>query len=743
MAGRRYVLFALSSFVLAQTQVWAQGEAVPASPLQSQGSALEEIVVTAQKRSESLQNVPIAVTSLTADRLASVGIETTSELPLVTPGLTMVNISGNSFPHIRGIGTTALGAGFENPVSLYLDGVYIASGAASLLTLNNIAQVDVLKGPQGTLFGRNATGGLIDIKTKDPQSTVGGEVDLGYGNYNTSVAGGYLTGPLSEQLAADLAVRASTQGQGYGTNLFNGEDVYKAVRDVAVRSKWRWTPGSSTSLMFIFDYEENAGSQYTTFSNATGTKPLFGAAGPVGNWDIASDFQPNNTFQGGGVSIHLDQDVGFAELKDIAAYRRSKSALSFDGDGTTQAIQTLNPVVTDDLQFTDELQLVSSGSERLQWVLGAFYLHGDSKADPSTVLLGGPLVNFLVPPTSPFFQPFDQLSINGEQKTNSWAGYAQSTFAITPTDHLTLGVRYTEERRSLNASEDATFSSAIPGFGGMTIPALVPPVDESKTFSKATWRIALDHRFDEQILGYVSYNRGFKSGGFNPGVPTDPAYNPEALDAYEIGLKTEFFDRRVRFNSAAYYYDYKDIQVGHFVLGQIGYYNGAEAKIYGLDADFEALITRELTFTAGVAIIHDRFTNFPNAVIFTPQSFGGNATTTGSANGNRLPLTPDATFNVSLDYRRPIPVGELLFDVTESYSKGYVFAPDNILRQPVYNLVNAAISWTSPSRGFTASVWGKNLDNQVVANALLSSAIGSLASYQPPRTYGISISQKF
>jgi iron complex outermembrane receptor protein len=217
----------------------------------------------------------------------------------------------------------------------------------------------------------------------------------------------------------------------------------------------------------------------------------------------------------------------------------------------------------------------------------------------------------------------------------------------------------------------------------------------------------------------------------------------EVLDAYEIGLKTEFFDRRVRFNSAAYYYDYKDIQVGHFVLGQIGYYNGAEAKIYGLDADFEALLTRELTLTAGVAIIHDRFTNFPNAVIFTPQSFGGNATTTESANGNRLPLTPDATFNISLDYRRPLPVGELLFDITESYSKGYVFAPDNILRQPAYNLVNAAISWASPNERFTASVWGKNLDNQLVANALLSSAIGSLASYQPPRTYGVSISQKF
>jgi outer membrane receptor protein involved in Fe transport len=356
-------------------------------------------------------------------------------------------------------------------VSVYVDGVYLASGAASLRTLNNIAQVDVLKGPQGTLFGRNATGGLINITTRDPQSTFGGEANLGYGNYQTAVVGGYLTGPLSEQLTADLALRVSTQGQGYGTNLFNGEDAYRTVRDLAVRSKWRWTPGSSTSLSLIFDYEE--------------------------------------------------------------------------------------------------------------------------------------------------------------------------------------------------------------------------------------------------------------------------------LDAYEIGLKTEFLDHRIRWNTAAYYYDYKNIQVGHFVLGQIGYYNGAAAKIYGLDSDFEALITRGLTITAGVSLIHDRFTNFPNAVIFTPQPFGGNAITNGSANGNHLPLAPDATFNASIDYRHSLPVGELRLNISDSYSTGYVFAPDNILRQPSYNLVNSAISWIAPDDRFTASVWGKNLSNEIVANALLSSAIGSLATYQAPRTFGVSVTVKF
>ncbi|HWM66561.1 MAG TPA: TonB-dependent receptor [Steroidobacteraceae bacterium] len=743
MAKTKCGSLVLSILMLVHASAWAQGDSTAATAAQNQSATLQEVVVTAQKRSERLQDVPIAVTALTAERLATAGVESTTDLPLVTPGLTFVNISGNAFPHIRGIGTTAIGAGFENPVSLYVDGVYFASGAASLLTLNNVAQVEVLKGPQGTLFGRNATGGLIQVTTRDPQQVFGGEVNLGYGNYGTAVVGGYLTGPLSEQLAGDLAVRVSTQGQGYGTNLFNGKDVYRADRDVAIRSKWGWTPWGGTALSLIVDYEENAGSQDTSFSNAPGTAPLFGPPGPVGNWDIAADFQPRNLFRGGGASIRLQQDMGFAQLTNITAYRRSQTTLGFDGDGVTEPIQTLDPVKVDDLQVTEELQLTSTGSGRLQWVAGVFYIHGDSKSNPSTVALGGPLLNFAVPPTSPFFQPFDRLSIYGDQTTDSWAGYGQSTLALTDSDHLTLGVRYTTEHRHLAASELAQFAPAVPFFGGTTIDALTPPIDEGKTFARPTWRVAVDHRFSDEVLGYLSYNRGFKSGGFNPGVPTDPAYNPEVLDAYEVGLKSDLWDRRVRLNAAAFYYDYKNIQVGHFVLGQIGYYNGAAAEIYGLDADFEALITPQLTFTAGVALLHDRFTDFPNAVIFTPQSFGGNATSTGSANGNRLPLAPDATLNVSLDYRRALPVGELGLDISDSYSHGYVFAPDNILHQPAFNLVNASMSWTAPGERFTASLWGKNLSNEVVANALLASAIGSLASYRPPRTFGASVSVKF
>src|SRR6202790_3349025 len=191
---RRYTLTSLAMGALAfQATAWGQ-QAASTAPQQPSGDMLMEVIVTAQRRSENLQNVPIALTALSADQLAQAGINSTTELGLVTPALTIVNQAGNLLPHIRGIGTTAFGAGFENPIAVYVDEVYLAASDAALLTLNNIAQVEVLKGPQATLYGRNATGGLIQITTKDPQTTFSGDASLGYGNYQTVDMKAYVTG---------------------------------------------------------------------------------------------------------------------------------------------------------------------------------------------------------------------------------------------------------------------------------------------------------------------------------------------------------------------------------------------------------------------------------------------------------------------------------------------------------------------------------------------------------------------
>lgn len=747
MSSRVLMTGTLGVCVVIQSQAWGQ-QATTAPPREPE-PALAEVIVTAQKRYENLQDVPIAVSTLSADQLTTSGIQSTTELGEVTPGLTAVNQNGSILPHIRGVGTTFIGAGIENSVALYVDGVYIAAQDASLLTLNNIAQIEVLKGPQGTLYGRNATGGLINIATKDPQATFSADASLGYGNYQTALGQLYVTGPVvRDLLAADLAVSATTQGEGYGTNLFNGQDVYRTNHDIAVRSKWLFTPDDATTVRLTGDYANTTGTQYSAHQVVPGTTILFGPgtklgppAGPaIPTYDIDANFQPHNTFKGGGVSLRVDQDMDFARFTSISAYRSSRQYLAFDADATPTTLQHLE-VDLEDRQLTQELQLTSTQSGPLRWVAGAFYLHSDSDENPSSTQFGGPLLR------PPFSLPADTTTYSGT-KTSSGSIYGQSTLAVTDADHLTLGLRYTDEPRSLYATQVAELpngSTVYPLAPVHTSPFVAPPpLTQSRRFSATTWRFALDHRFSDAVLAYVSYNRGFKSGGFNATDPTQAPYEPEKLDAFEVGLKTDLWERRLRLDTSAYYYRYKDIQVSNFVAGSIVLYNGAAAVVYGMDLDLKALITPNLTLTAGVAYTHDRYTDFPNAQFYLPNPvLGGNTILTQSADGNRLPITPDATFNLIADYRHPLPAGSLGVNVTYLYSTRYVFTPDNILYQPSYSLVNATLSWTAPGEHFVVSLWGKNLGNKVVADGLISSTIGSLATYQPPRTYGFRMEAKF
>jgi iron complex outermembrane recepter protein len=697
--------------------------------------ALGEIVVTAQRRTENLQDVPVAVTALTAAELTSSGIVGTMDLPTVTPGLTMPQSSGYVTPHIRGVGTSAFGAGLENSVATYIDGVYLASAPSSIMKLADIASVEVLKGPQGTLFGRNATGGLIQIETKDPTPGFGGEASVSYGNFKSSEASAYLTGGPSDRLAADLSLLASFQGEGYGRNLFNGEDANKDTRNIAARSKWLIRPDDNSTLRIAIDYSEDYGNLYESPQIAPGTKPLYGPGSSGSPWDINSDFQPYDDYKGGGVSGRLDYDFGAVKFVDIAAYRKSRYAIGFDADLTTLPIETINPLLDRETQLSDEVQLLSNTDGRVSWVAGLYYFNAKGGYYPSEVSLGGPAEIPLGPPPAP---SIDEIQIIGDQTTRSFAGYGQATAEIADKTKLELGFRYTYERRQLNAQELGFVGSGV-GIGG-----LIPPiVGEEVSSSAPTWRLALDRQFTDDILGYVSYNRGFKSGGFNVGVPTDPAFKPERLDAYEVGLKTDLDDHRLRINSAAYFYNYSDIQVSHYVLGQIGYYNGAKAQLYGIDVDAEAQITRELRLRGGLALNHSEFTSFPNALIATPLPGGGSAIETGSATGNELPFSPRGSANLAIDYRIRIASAICDLDVTDYYSAGWFAAPDNILRQPAYNLVNASLSLSTADERRSLRLWGRNLSNAAVATGLDSSALSDLVQYQPPRTYGVTLAVKF
>jgi iron complex outermembrane recepter protein len=704
-------------------------------PSNSEPVGLEEIVVTAQKRSENLQDVPITVSVVNTELLKAGGVTDSLGLGMVVPGYQGTANIDNLLPHLRGIGNTATGPGIENSVATYVDGVYYGAAPGDLLDLDNIEQIEVLKGPQGTLFGRNATGGLLQVTTRDPTAAFGTQSAITYANYQTARGSLYVTGG-TDTLAANFSVQGTRQGQGWGTIISTGQQNDQLDRDYTLRTKVLYTPSDSTKLKLAADYHESGDSLGTFYTPAY---PPVGFPGSIGYvqanraWDSDSTFPTSNTYQGGGASATLQQDLSFAQLESITAIRKSKFTSLFDFDGGPIDAQHLSLVLRDN-QFTQEFQL-SNNTQLVKWVAGVFYFHDHNGTEPSDLTLGGPLVD-------PAF-PLTNIEVSSTETNSSVAGFAQATAEVASRTNLTVGLRYTHEDRSINGTTNGFLE------GGIPIGPLAPPADQSQTFSKPTWRLSLDHKLNDTTLGYISYNRGFKSGGFNTTIPNDPAYSPEVLDAYEIGLKTDALENRLRVNTSLFYYDYKDIQVARYETGVIGIYNGAAAKLYGLDIDLEAALGNGFSISGGTEYLHDRFTSFPNAAGSIPQPGGGFILLPGgsgpgiNAEGNELPDAPTYTAFISINKTFTLPTGPLDVNVTDSYNSGFYGEPDNFLRQPSFDLLNASLRWTSIDHRFSMRLWGNNLLNKAVASQISTFPLTYAFAYaNPPRTYGVTFMLK-
>jgi iron complex outermembrane receptor protein len=707
---------------------------VPASAAGSSGSqtpqtqsdtSIQEIVVTAQRRRENLQDVPITVQAFSAQSLEASGVTNAADLARVVPGMTMPTSAGYTLPHLRGVGITAIGPGIENSVALYVDGVYRGSSSSDAMALNNIAGLEVEKGPQGTLFGRNATGGLIQVSTKDPKAgPLSGSADLGYANYQTTSGDLYLTGG-SELIAGDIAVKASHQNQGWGVNVATGQDVNATDLDLSLRSKWLIRPTDSTKLTVIFDYADVKFST-SALQNYGNTPNIYypGGTPNLSKYDVDLDSQPKRHLQDGGVSVQLDQDLGFASFVDIVSYRRGTYRWNVDFDLGPNPYSVNTPVQVDK-QFTDELQLLSRSQSRLTWVVGLFYYYADNGYDPQIVNSSGPAVNPLKPITL-----VDNMTF---QETNSVAAYGQGSLDLGFRTKLTVGARYTNEKRGLDGLQMAYLNGVVP--------ITLANVDTSVTTHTPTWRVALDHDFTDTIHAYTTYNRGFKSGGYNVTAPTLAPYSPEKLDAYEIGLKTQFFDRSVTLNTAGFYYNYSNIQVSRFINGSPQVYNGGAAELYGLDTDLTMRITERFSVTGGFELLHTEFTNFRNADFFNSCATPYPTVCSLSATGKQLPQAPNASFTVNVDYRIPLRAGELNLDVNSSSSSGYFFAPNNEDRQGPYTLVNGSAQWANEQYQF--SVWAKNITNVIVPISVNQAPTATAVGYAAPRTFGVTVGVKF
>ena len=689
--------------------------------------AIAEVVVTAQRRSENLQKVPISVTAITGAQLARANVSTTLDLAEVTPSLTLSNSVGNIEPRIRGIGNSSAGPSVENSVATYVDGVYIASAAGTLQSLTNVQRVEVLDGPQGTLFGRNATGGLIQIITKDPVSSLSGNADVSYEAYDTTRVDFYATGGVARNIDADIAFYGSHQGDGFGTDLANDKPTYKTDVDLEARSKWIIKPTSLTTLRLSFDFSDLASSD-PSLSPVEPFQPTYGHLSTGVQSSLASNLYNtygNDPFftrlQSGGLSGRVDQIAGPITFTDILAYRRSRLGGVLDADGTPAQIieQGSNQ---DTKEFTDELQIAPTHVGKLQWIAGLYYFHLDADYDYLYTLIGAP--------------PAQSETLSAPSfTTTSVAGYGQATYEVLPDTHITGGFRYTNEFRTEQGNAGAISAK------GAVSSHLIPAAD--LTSNTPTWRLALDHQFTPSVLGYISWNRGFKSGGFNPTVVTQAPYRPEHLDDYEIGEKSTLFDGRLRFDVAGFFYNYKDIQVNTFVNDQAVIYNGAKAIDYGIDATFDASLTQNLTLSGGLVALHDRFTDFPEAVTAFVNPNETLSTREGPATGNRLPFAPTVTANLGFDYKHDIPSGRLDLFVNDLYNSGYYTQPDNFLHQGAFHQLNASLVYQPEGRPFTLKLYSRNLVDSRVADLLIVSSTGAAATYAPPTTYGFTVGLKF
>ena len=696
-------------FVLLASPVAAQS-AQASSDQADAGDQLQEILVTAQRRSERLQDVPVAVSAISGERAAAMGVSDTKSLIIAVPALDFnTNGPNGAAPFLRGVGSASALGGQESPVAMFVDGVYIYSPAGNLLSLPYVDRIEVLKGPQGTLFGRNATAGVIQITTRDPGSEPAAEATIGYGNFDTIQGSAYASTPLGSNLSANIMASGSHQGNGWGKNIVSGDDVFRGW-NWSVRSKLRWEPSAATRVILSGDYSRRKDDFGVNFTPPVGTIAVDGLGNP-GRYRTRISSKDRTDAEDYGVSLKVDQDLGSVKLLSISAYRETKNTSALDQDASSI------PLVKIDLhqpskQFSQELQLQSNGSGPLTWVLGAYYLYGKAAYRPLAVS------GLAVDPNGP--------QITVDQAVNSISGFGQGTYALTDTTHVTVGLRYTRDDYKIN--------------GTLQFPGTA--ASQKDHSSKLTYRFALDQKLATDILVYASHSRGFKSGAFNTLLYTTPSVSPEVLDATEVGLKSEFFDRRVRFNAAAFYYDYSNLQVLQTVPGGAYAINAGRAHIKGIDMDLTVIPVRNLTLSAGMAIMGGHYTSFPNGQLKTPSPGNGNIITPADLAGNDTIRTPDLTFNLGADYAIESAIGKWVISANYAYNDGYYWEPDNRLRQPHYGLLNAGLSWTSVSGNLSARMWAKNLTNAYYYSFGDESPFGDVISPAEPRTYGVTVTVK-
>ncbi|KKC24172.1 TonB-dependent receptor [Sphingomonas sp. SRS2] len=744
---------ALSSAASAQADIAAQATTAVSA------AEVAEIVVTAQKRSESLQKVPLAITAITASELERSGIRDLQGVAATVPGLNLGEQLGVAKITLRGIGLESLQPGAEGSIAFHVDGIFISRSVAALASFYDIQQVEVLRGPQGTLYGRNATGGSINITTRGPTEELSGYASLTAGNYNQIVAEGAVGGAIIPDVLSARVAFQTQDHDGYGKNVVTGNEI-DDLNSRAIRGSLRFTPNDRLTVDLKADYyrrsDHSGGYHYLgggAFS-APGVPitpfglTLFGGQAPSNRRDLANNVDPTNRVRfwgaSGRISYELSDEI---DLVSLTAYRKLKYQTLSDIDSTSAPIAPIYQA-EQDRQFSQEFQ-ITGNHDRLNWLVGLFYFNENDRGQ-----LAIPFDNFAFfpPPTNYLTQGYWG---GGFIKTKAMAVFGQATYKLSDVLRLTVGGRYSTEKK--RALDQFLFDVATP-FDASTPANLVlqPPAGTisqpgSERFNSFTPRIALDYQVTPDVLLYASWSKGFKSGTYSLGTLSPPV-NPEKVSAFEGGMKSTLFDRRVRLNLAGFYYKYSDLQVGKVEDQSTVLENAATATIYGLEAELQVRPVERVRIDANAAWLHARFDEYVSRDLARPF---GDGTTLINGNpafnlaGNTLSQSPNFTFFAGAQYTLPTGAGDFTLRGEISYRDRSYLTAFNVpyLSQPSFAKLNAFLNWTSVGEKISGSLFVRNITNKTtVSSAYVSSGLFGFpinGYLEEPRTYGATIRYAF
>lgn len=705
------------------------------------GYANGEIIVTAQRREERALDVPISLTAMGDEQLAQANIETTNDLALLVPGMRMERIGIYTQPSIRGITTVITGPGADANVATYLDGVYQPSNATTNFELPDVERVEVLKGPQGTLFGRNATGGAIQVFTKRPSYTPTGSLEVSYGNYNDLKIKGFASGPLvPDKIAISLAASYG-RVDNYNHSIIPGDGKLPGSESYLIRGKLLFDLSDNFRVLLTGRYSQFEDSlvQNTLLGNSLGKLFDPDTIAPLGAREIALNTDGTNKVETYDFNGRIEWDTDFGTLTSLTAYTDSRTTNLSDADGTYQpnGLGLIFLVDQQDDTFSQEVSFASDLDGKFNFVIGTYYTDGSANWSPLGVSVPG----------------FAQ-SIYGTQKITSWAGFGELYFDITDQLSVIGGLRYSWEKRK-HFSDGPIGDLDLPKPASLTFRG-------QRSWDDFTPRISLKYALTPRDNIYFTFSQGFKSGTFNTtdlaGDASDPStwdvVDPEKITGYEFGYKGNPIDG-VSLNAAVFYYDYKDIQQNAFVvvggLPLSRNINAASARIYGFEADANIAFSPAFDMRLAVSVLDAKFKDFDNAAVNVPVladpddpfSGVGNTSVSFDASGNPMVRAPDFSVSVTPHYNAPLMGGEMDMVATLFYQTRTYMTFDKRISVPAHAKLNARVSWSPDNSGFTFSVFGRNLTNKDVLSGAFPNQFADVSTYEPPRTYGASVKYEF